>query len=166
LIRMTAASNRSQSGGVDAIRLNRLARRLREIALKASQGGAEVPLSVGELAVFEAVARTPDSTISEISRATGLAQSWVSTIVRDLSQQRVVQQTKAAEDRRQTRVRLDPEVHRLSFEDYGARPIDGAVIEVAPHLDASGVQRVTELLLELDQLLAGSPASGTSAGSA
>jgi DNA-binding MarR family transcriptional regulator len=146
---------------VDVIRLNRLARRLREIALKASQGGAELPISVGELSVVEAVARTPDSAISEISRTTGLAQSWVSAIVRDLSQQGVFQQTKDPNDRRQTRVRLDPEIRRTSFEDYGTRPIDHAVMQAAPHLDASGLQRVKQLLAELDQLLADGSSNGS-----
>jgi DNA-binding MarR family transcriptional regulator len=143
------------SAEVDVIRLNRLARRLREIALKASQGGAELPISVGELSVVEAVARTPDSSISELSRASGLAQSWVSKIVRELSEQGVFQQTKDPDDRRQTRIRLTPEIHHRAFHEYGARPIGEAVSEAAPHLDARGVQRVKELLLELDQLFSG-----------
>jgi DNA-binding MarR family transcriptional regulator len=141
---------------VDVIRLNRLARQLREIALKASQGGAELPISVGQLAVVEAVARNPDSTVSMISKSTGLAQSWVSKIVRELSDQGVFAHSKDPHDRRQTRVRLDPEIHRQTFEDHGVRPIDDAVADIASHLDATGVRRVTELLVELDGLLLGS----------
>ena len=142
---------------VDVIRLNRLARQLREIALKASQEGAELSISVGELAVIETVARNPDSTISEISRRTGLAQSWVSKIVRELSEDGVFHHGKDPNDRRQTRVRLDPEIQRRTVEDYGARPIDEAVADAAPHLDAAGVKRVKELLVELDRLLVQSP---------
>jgi DNA-binding MarR family transcriptional regulator len=154
---------------VDVIRLNRLARQLREIALKASQGGAELTISASELAVVETVARTPDSTISEISRSTGLAQSWVSTIVREMSEQGVFQHSKDPNDRRQTRVRLDPEIHRRTLEDYGTRPIDEAVAGAAPHLDGPSVQRVKTLLVELDQLLtesAEAPAPQPPAGEA
>jgi hypothetical protein len=56
-------------------------------------------------------------------------------------------------------VRLDPEIHRQTFEDHGVRPIDDAVADIASHLDATGVQRVTELLVELDGLLLGDPQS-------
>jgi DNA-binding MarR family transcriptional regulator len=143
---------------VDVIRLNRLARQLREIALQASQGGAELPISVAQLAVVEAVARNPDSTVSMISKSTGLAQSWVSKIVRELSDQGVFAHSKNPHDRRQTRVRLDAEIRRQTFENHGARAIDDALARNAPHLDASGVRRVIELLAELDGLLDSPPA--------
>lgn len=139
---------------VDVLQLNRLARQLREIALKASQGGADLPISVGELAILENVARHPNSTISEISRSTGLAQSRVSKVVRELSEEGVFQHSKDPNDRRQTRVQLDAKVQRQTFEDHGSRPIDEALSDAVPHLDAAGVKRVKELLAELSGLLA------------
>lgn len=138
---------------MDVIRLNRLARQLRDIALAASQGGAELPISMGQLAVIEAVARRPDSTVSMISKSTGLAQSWVSTIVREMSAQGVVRYGKDPRDRRQTLVRLDAEIARQTFEDRGTLPVDDAVAGVVSHLDAAGVRRVMQLLVELDDLL-------------
>jgi DNA-binding MarR family transcriptional regulator len=143
---------------VDVLQLNRLARQLREIALKASQGGADLPISVGELAILENVARYPNSTISEISRSTGLAQSRVSKVVRELSEEGVFHHSKDPNDRRQTRVRLDAKVRRQTFEDYGSRPIDEALSDAVSHLDAAGVERVKELLAELSGLLEEKPA--------
>lgn len=138
---------------MDVRRLNRLARQLREIALKASQDGEELPISVGQLAVFEDVARWPDSTISDIVRRTGLAQSRVSKVVGELAEEDVFLVGRDAKDKRQTRVSLDPKVRRQTFEEYGLRPIDGMVAKAAPHLSDAEVRRVIELLAELDALL-------------
>ncbi|MFC7273491.1 MarR family winged helix-turn-helix transcriptional regulator [Paractinoplanes rhizophilus] len=144
---------------MDVFQLNRLARRLREIALRASQEGAELPISVGELAILEHVARFPGSTISEISRSTGLAQSRVSKVVRELSDDGVFQHAADPEDRRRTRVRLDPRVRHQTFDEYGSRPIDAALAAAAPHLDAAGLARVQELAAELAGLLTPQPAA-------
>ncbi|MFL6137191.1 MAG: MarR family winged helix-turn-helix transcriptional regulator [Frankiaceae bacterium] len=137
------------SSWVDVVRLNRLARQLREVALRASQDGAELPVSVSDLTVIESVARHPDCTISEISRSTGLAQSRVSTIVQELTKEGVFHCHKDAEDRRQTRVRLHPAAHEQTFEQHGKRSIDGALAVAFPHLDAGAVERVIALLSEL-----------------
>ncbi|MFE4977934.1 MarR family winged helix-turn-helix transcriptional regulator [Kitasatospora sp. NPDC056651] len=138
---------------MDVLRLHRLARQLREVALKASRGGEDSPISVGDLAVLENVARYPDSSIGEISQRAGLAQSRVSKIVQDLVEAGVFQANKDAKDRRQTRVRLHPDAHQKTFEDYGKRPVDSALSETFPHLDDAGQARATELLNELADLL-------------
>ena len=138
---------------MDVLRLNRLARQLREIALKASQAGAELPVSVGELTVIENVARRPDSTISDISRSTGLAQSRVSKVVQDLAEKGVFQCRKDANDRRQTRVRLHPAVREQTFEEYGKRSVDRALADAFPCLDTAAVTRAVALLGELADLL-------------
>lgn len=139
---------------MDVQRLNRLARQLREVALKASQEGAELPISIGELAVFESVAREPDSTITDIVRVTGLAQSRVSKVVRDLAADGVVITTRDPEDRRQTRVRLDPAIRKKAFEDFGSRPISAALAEAVP---AQNITRIEHLLDELANLIDGTP---------
>jgi DNA-binding MarR family transcriptional regulator len=138
---------------VDVLRLNRLARQLREVALKASQSGEELPVSMGDLAVLESVARNPGSTISEISRSTGLAQSRISKVVQELTEHGVFECSKDPNDRRQTRVRLHPAAHQQTFEDYGRRPVDAALAEAFPSLGRAEVARATELLSELTDLL-------------
>lgn len=135
---------------MDVLQLNRLARLLREVALRASQNGQELPISASELAVIENVARHPDVTIGEISHNTGLAQSRVSAIVRDLTAEGVLVQRKVPPDRRQTRVRLDPRAESQMFDEFGARPVDDALSGAAPHLSP---EEVTRLLLLLEEVL-------------
>jgi DNA-binding MarR family transcriptional regulator len=139
---------------VEVRRLIRLARQLREIALKASQGGADFPLSIGELAIVENVARHPDSAITEIARSTGLAQSRVSRVVQDLSTEGVLQFWKDPRDRRQTLVRLDPEIRQQTLEDYSSRTIAQALTEATPQLSPAQRERASQLLAELADLLA------------
>ena len=146
---------------MDVLELNRLARLLREVALKASQNGEELPISASELAVIEKVARHPDITISEISRNTGLAQSRVSTIVQDLTGEGVFLLRKVPPDRRQTRVRLDPKTERQTFDDAGARPIDNVLSGAAPHLSPDDVGRLIGLLEEVLGMLDRPPQPGT-----
>jgi len=138
---------------VEVRRLNRLSRQLREIALRASQNDEDLPLSAGELTVVEYVARHPASTISAIARETGLAQSRVSTLARRLTEDGVFICGKDDQDRRQTRVQLSPEVATQVFEEFGSRPVDGALTTAAPHLTDSDVGKVLRLLDELATLL-------------
>lgn len=138
---------------VEVRRLNRLSRQLREIALRASQDDEELPLSAGELVIVEHVARHPGSTISAIARETGLAQSRVSTVVRHLSDERVFVCSKDSKDRRQTLVALSPEVAVQAFEEFGSRPVDGALATVVPHLSGDQAVRVVSLLDELADLM-------------
>lgn len=133
--------------------LNRLSRQLREIALRASQNGAELPLSVSELAIVEHVARHPAETITSIARSTGFAQSRVSTVVRALTDQGVLVCSRNVKDRRQTRVQLDPKVAELTFQEYGSRPVEHSLREVLPHLSGSDAARAGALLDELAALL-------------
>jgi DNA-binding MarR family transcriptional regulator len=134
-------------------RLITLARQLREIALKASQDGDDLPLSIGELAIVEHVARNPDSAINEIARGTGLAQSRVSRVVRELGDEGVFHLWKNPQDRRETRVRLDPNTYRQTVDDYSSRPITTALTEATPHLNKAERERVNQLLIELADLL-------------
>lgn len=140
-------------GFVDVRRLNRLARQLREVALRASQNNQDLPLSASELMVVEHVARHPGSTITAIARETGLAQSRVSAVVRQLADERVFDCGKDDADRRQTRVQLAPQVAVQVFEEFGSRPIGDALAAVVPHLTASDAGRVDQLLEELATLM-------------
>jgi DNA-binding MarR family transcriptional regulator len=133
--------------------VNRLARQLREVALRASQDNQDLPISAGELVVVEHVARHPGSTITAIARETGLAQSRVSTVVRDLTREHVFSCTKDDADRRQTRVQLAPHVAKQAFEELGSRPVDDALTLVAPHLTSRDAARAGRLLDELAALM-------------
>jgi len=140
-------------GRVDVRRLNRVARQLREVALRASQDNQDLPLSASELMVVEHVARHPGSTITAIARETGLAQSRVSTVVRQLAKERVFDCGKDDADRRQTHVRLSPQAAVQAFEESGSRLIDDALLTVAPHLTTSDASRIDQLLDELASLM-------------
>lgn len=147
---------------MDVVRLNALSRQLREIALAASRGSGDLEISVAQLAVIETVARTPGSTVATISRTTGLAQSWVSTIVRELAEAGVFVLGKDPDDRRRTRVSLSADAARLTFDDRGTRSVDSGLAHAVPQLDEKGKRRVVELLTELESLLR--PNAGHAAG--
>lgn len=138
---------------MDVRRLNRLARQLREVALRASQNNQDLPLSASELMIVEHVARFPGSTVTAIARDTGLAQSRVSTVVRDLAKAHVFDCVKDEADRRQTHVQLAPQVAVQAFEEFGSRLIDEALIIVAPHLTTADANRIGQLLDELVSLM-------------
>jgi DNA-binding MarR family transcriptional regulator len=138
---------------VDVVRLNALSRRLREVALAASRSSGDLDISVAQLAVIEAVARTPGSTVATITRTTGLAQSWVSRIVREMADAGVFVLAKDPDDRRRTRMSLSADAARLTFHDRGKRSVDSGLAQTAPHLDETGVRRVLDLLTELESLL-------------
>jgi len=138
---------------MDVRRLNRLARQLREVALRASQDNQDLPLSASELMIVEHVARHPGSTITAIARETGLAQSRVSTVVRQLVMEHVFDCSKDEADRRQTHVRLSPQAAVQAFEESGSRLIDDALTTVAPHLATSDADRINQLLDELATLM-------------
>jgi len=138
---------------VDVVRLNALSRRLHEIALVASQGSGDLDLSIAQLSVIETVARTPGSTVATIARTTGLAQSWVSTILRELADAGVFVLSKDPDDRRRTRVLLSPDAARLTFDERGTRSVETGLRQAAAHLDDSGARRVVDLLTELESLL-------------
>ncbi|MGR7025996.1 MarR family winged helix-turn-helix transcriptional regulator [Geodermatophilus sp. URMC 62] len=138
---------------MDVVRLNALSRRLREVALAASRSSGDLDISVAQLAVIEAVARAPGSTVATITRTTGLAQSWVSRIVREMADAGVFVLAKDPDDRRRTRMSLSADAARLTFHDRGERSVDSGLAETASHLDEAGVRRVLDLLTELESLL-------------
>jgi DNA-binding MarR family transcriptional regulator len=142
---------------VDVVELNRLSRRLREIALRASQHGGELPISASELAIVEYVARHPHCSIGEISQSTGLSQSQVSKRVRLLSDNGVFETGVHPGDRRVTTVRLALATRRQVFEEYGSRSIESTVATVVPTLSPEQAYRIVQLLEELAELLGTAP---------
>jgi DNA-binding MarR family transcriptional regulator len=139
---------------LDVVALSRLARILREIALDASQDGRALPVTGGELTLIEAVARQPGSTIRELCQATGLTQSWVSTLARQLAGKGVVRLEADPADRRRTRVRLEPETARRALHEEGRRPIGDALTRALPHLDVADAAELERLLARAHALAA------------
>ncbi|MFT2712850.1 MarR family winged helix-turn-helix transcriptional regulator [Clavibacter sp. Sh2126] len=139
---------------IDVVALSRLARILREVALDASQGGRDLPVTGGELALIEAVARQPDSTIRRLCETTGLAQSWVSTLARQLADKGVLRLEADPADGRRTLVRLAPETARRALHEEGRRPIGDALTRALPHLDAADAAELERLLTRAHALIA------------
>lgn len=139
--------------GLDVVALSRLARILREVALDASQDGRDLPVTGGELTLIEAVARQPGSTIRQLCETTGLAQSWVSTLARQLADKGVLRLEADPADRRRTLVRLAPETARRARHEEGRRPIGDALTRALPHLDASDAAELERLLARAHELV-------------
>ncbi|WP_434619473.1 MarR family winged helix-turn-helix transcriptional regulator [Arthrobacter sp. A5] len=93
--------------------LHRLARALREIALLATENIGSDAVNAGELAVIEDIARYPDSTVSDVTKRTGLAQSLVSRIVRVMNDAGVISIRADLIDRRKNRLNIEPAARPL-----------------------------------------------------
>jgi DNA-binding MarR family transcriptional regulator len=83
-------------------------------------------VNAGELAVLEDIARNRGSTITEITRRTGLAQSLVSRIVHAMSEAGAVSISPDGHDRRKVRIELDPRT-REQINDRAGNTISDAL---------------------------------------
>lgn len=137
---------------VRAADLHRLARTLREIALRATENTGDDRVNAGELAVLEDIARNPQSTISQITGRTGLAQSLVSRIARGMADAGAVTIETDHADRRKVRVDLDPRVRRVILERAG-NTIDEAIAISTPGLTEDERRTLERHLTEADRLL-------------
>lgn len=113
--------------------LHRLARELREIALRATENTGDDRINAGELAVLEDIARHPHSAINEVTRRTGLAQSLVSRITRAMADAGAVIIEPDPSDRRKVRVSLD-EATRAAALDRADNPATEAIAAAVPTL--------------------------------
>ena len=113
--------------------LHRLARELREIALRATENRGDDRINAGELAVLEDIARHPHSAINEVTRRTGLAQSLVSRITRAMADAGAVIIEPDPSDRRKVRVSLD-EATRAAALDRADNPATEAIAAAVPTL--------------------------------
>lgn len=138
---------------MNVIELNSLARKLREVALTASQHEDDTKLSMAQLMVFETVARTPRVSVKEITEQTGLAQSWVSKIVAGQCEDGVFVLSQDPGDRRRTIVSLSDQAQKATFRDRGVVDIDEALTATFPHLSPEAVTQVKVLLTQLQHVL-------------
>ncbi len=122
--------------------LHRLARVLRDVALASTSRPGEAVVPASLVAVIEDVVDHPDSSVGEIARRTGLAQSMVSTTVVRLRDSHVLRTTTDVHDRRRTLVSLTPSIRGTTFHTRGAQPIQGALRAALPGVDGDGLDRV------------------------
>lgn len=139
---------------MDVARLHRLARTLREVAAAAAAEVADdQPLSAGQLAVVEDLARHEATTVGEVARRTGLAQSLVSTTVAGLREAGVVTARTDAGDRRRILVTLadDARSQMLSRSGRPVADVLRTVVQAAsPDVDGTVLDASTA---ELERLL-------------
>lgn len=132
--------------------LHRLARELREIALRATGNTGDDRINAGELAVMEDIARHPHSAISDITRRTGLAQSLVSRITRAMADAGAVVIEPHPSDRRKVRVSLDASA-RAAALDRADSPATEAIAAALPTLTHEQRVRLEHHLTEAAGLL-------------
>lgn len=137
-------------GRMDAGRLHRLSRLLRQIASAATADPDEPPVTAGMLAVMEDIAAHEVSSITEITARTGLAQSAVSRIVATMGAEGLLQVRTDPADRRRTSVRLDPAARTGLLADRASRGVEDALAATLRQAGAPGdPARVLALLDEL-----------------
>ena len=132
--------------------LHRLARTVRAIALAATGNTGEDRVTLGELAVLEDVAHHPASTVGDVVGRTGLSQSLVSRITREMESAGIVRITTDGTDARKVRLDLAPGAREL-FLARADRSITAALAEAAPHLTTADLLAVEHHLAEADRLL-------------
>ena len=139
---------------MDAARLQRLARVLRETAARAAAESGDDRLGPGALAVVEDLARHEATTVGEVARRTGLAQSMVSTTVAGLRGSGVLASQPDPHDGRRVLVTLSAAT-RAQILDRAARPTAGAlrqaVLAASPDLDDAALEAAAA---ETERLLA------------
>jgi DNA-binding MarR family transcriptional regulator len=135
--------------------LHRLARRLREAALRATSDPGEPPASYGEVAIIEDVSRNPLSSVGDVATRTGLAQSLVSRLVTRLCEGGILVRSHDALDRRRTLVSVDPGAREELLKPRGNREVAAALAAAFPHLDRAELTRLEVILNEASQLTRG-----------
>jgi DNA-binding MarR family transcriptional regulator len=132
--------------------LHRLARTLREIALRATENTGEDRVNAGELAVLEDVARHPSSTIRDITERTGLAQSLVSRITHAMADAGALTIQPDPSDKRKVRVEL-AESTRAIILQRADNTVDDAIAASAPALTTGERETLQHHLVEAAALL-------------
>ncbi|MGW2651757.1 MarR family winged helix-turn-helix transcriptional regulator [Streptomyces sp. NPDC001393] len=133
--------------------LYQLGRRLAEIALT-DMGADELDLAPGEFLVLQDLTLNGRSSVSDVTKRTGLAQSRVSTGVRALTARGWTRTEADPHDGRRTLVDLTPEVRAAAAERRAARADDYLrTTLIAAGADADELPSLTAGLTRLHQLL-------------
>lgn len=129
--------------------LYRLARQLREIALTAVADPDDAPIPLGLVLITDDIVHHDNTTISEITARTGLAQSLVSKTVTRLRDAGVVTTEPDPTDRRRTRVSVTATARSEIFAGRGNRSITASLRARCPDLDPDRAAVVEHHLEEL-----------------
>jgi DNA-binding MarR family transcriptional regulator len=132
--------------------LHRLARELRTIALLATDNTGPDRVNAGELSVLEDVARNPGTSIAEITRRSGLAQSLVSRITHAMADAGVLTVDPDSTDRRKVRIDLAPDTRALIL-DRANNPISEAIAATKPLLSPRARLDLEQHLIAAERLL-------------
>lgn len=119
------------------------------MALRVSSNSDEDRVSAGELAIVEDVARHPKTSIGEIVRRTGLAQSLVSRTVSAMRDERIFTTEPDPADRRRLLVDVDTETRLRLFRDRGARPVEEELRRALPGIEPDRFREAVSVLEEL-----------------
>lgn len=136
---------------MDAARLHKLARVLRELATDLTSEASEGRASATEVTIGMDIFEHDQTTIGEIAKRTGVAQSQVSTTVAAMLDYGLVTIETDPMDRRRRRITLDPKARRQLASSRGRRPISDAIRDYlvrgngGTHSDAE-VQAIEQLL--------------------
>lgn len=142
---------------MDAGRLHRLARVLRQSALAATAERGDGPVSAAVVAVVEDLAHHHGATVSQVAARTGLAQSQVSTTVAHLRAAGVVTAQADPGDKRRALLHVAPGVSADLLTSRAARPIEAALGQAHPHLTSEHLALLHTLLDQVADLLLEDP---------
>jgi len=117
--------------------------------MQATSDPGEARMSPGFLAIVEDLADHPDSSISDVTRRTGLAQSLVSSTVAMLHERGVVAVNRDVRDRRRTVVTISPAAKRSLIDPRGKRPVHPALRKVLADRSEPQLRHIEKLLEEL-----------------
>lgn len=133
--------------------LFRITRLLREVALDAARDSGEAVASAGLVVVTEDVAHHDDTTVTEIAKRTGVAQSLVSKVVAQLHDGGVVEAVVDSADRRRTRIRLTELARSQMLPERARRPVNEALFRRFPDLDQKELAQVEAAIEQLARYL-------------
>ena len=123
---------------VDALELIVLGRRLAKIGERVLRGSGDRALPTGVGLVMEDVFAPPDSSVGEITARIGLPQSYVSELISQLRNMKMIQTRADAVDARRTLVRVHPDNPR-EIVRRGAVSIDRALADALGETDATTI---------------------------
>ncbi len=135
---------------MEALDLIVLGRRLAKLGERALRGGSVEPLGGGRALVLRDVFANPGSSVSAITRRTGLPQSYVSESIAWLSQEQILLTAPDPQDGRRTLASVSP-AHTGRVAARASTLADG---ELVAELGEQRAAHVLALLQSLAELLA------------
>ena len=134
---------------MNVAQLHKLSRRLRELALEVSGEESEERVSVSELAIVEDVANHPNTSVGDIAKRTGLAQSLVSRTVATTRDAGVFTTDADPADGRKLQVTIESKTRSRLFRERGARSIEEKLAQVLPNTTPSDLKKAVAMLEKL-----------------